>query len=39
MKDKKKLKVKAVHKDAKQDKALIGTMLKKEIPKIAKACK
>lgn len=39
MKDKKNLKVKMVHKDAKQDKALIGKMMKKEMPKIKKMCK
>lgn len=35
MKDKKKLK-KTVHKDAAQDKALIGKMIKKEMPKTKK---
>lgn len=40
MKDKKKLKVKMVHKDEKQDKALIGKMMNKEMPKMkAKGCK
>ena len=40
MKDKKKLKVKSVHKDEAQDKALIGKMMKKEMPKMkAKASK
>lgn len=40
MKDKKKLKVKEVHKDAAQDKALFGKMMKKEMPKMkSKGCK
>lgn len=29
----------AKHKDAKQDKALFGKMMKKEMPKMKKACK
>lgn len=42
MKEKMKVKVKvktAGHKDAKQDKALIGKMMKKEVPKMMKGCK
>lgn len=40
MKDNKKMKTKkAVHKDEKQDKALIGKMIKKEVPKMKKGCK
>ena len=29
----------AAHKDAKQDKELFGKMIKKEMPKMKKACK
>lgn len=40
MKEMKKMKskVKTAHKDAAQDKALIGKMMKKEMPKMKKAC-
>lgn len=40
MKEKKKLKIKTAHKDVKQDKELIGKMMKKEMPKMmSKGCK
>ena len=42
MKEKMKVKAKmktAAHKDATQDKALFGKMMKKEMPKMKKGCK